>query len=160
MWKRVDQLFGRLREEEAGAFFGPQVAFNGRLQFDGTLRIDGRLEGQIHTTGTLEVGESGELRGLITVGTLINGGRIAGTVVAMDRVRLLASSVLVGTVQAPLLAIEEGARFQGQSDNMVSDGRLGHRTGIVQPQDGILSSQQAPLLIDYAPGPSAATPPA
>lgn len=159
MWKRMDQLFSRLREEDGGAFFGPHVSFNGRLQFNGTLRIDGRLEGQVHTTGTLEVGGSGELRGLITVGTLINGGRIAGTVVAMDRVRLLASSVLVGTVQAPLLAIEEGARFQGQSEKMVPAGRLDHQAESVHPQDGILNSRPAPLLIDYA-GPSAATPPA
>lgn len=158
MWKRVDKFFGGLRDEESGAFFGPHVAFNGRLHFDGTLRIDGRLEGQIHTTGTLEVGGSGELKGLITVGTLINGGRIAGTVIA-DRVRLLASSVLVGSVHAPLLAIEEGARFQGQSELEPPRRRLRHQAGEVQPEEGLLRSQPAPVLIDCAPVTPVARPP-
>lgn len=158
MWKRFQKLFGNLHEEE-GAFFGPHVAFNGHLQFHGTLRIDGRLEGQIHTSGTLEVGGSGQLKGVITAGTLINGGRIAGTIVA-DRVRLLPSSLLVGDVHAPLLAIESGARFQGWSG---PDGgrsrRLEHQPAGAAADRGIMHLQPTSALIDRKAGTPAARPP-
>lgn len=159
MWKRLQKLFGTLREEEDGAFFGPHVAFQGQLQFDGTLRIDGRLEGQIHTTGTLEVGGSGQLKGVITAGTLINGGRIAGTVVA-DRVQLLAASVLVGDVHAPLLAIESGARFQGWSGPDGGRGRrLEHLPVGAAADRGVMHLHPASALIDRAVGTPAARPP-
>ena len=34
------------------------VDFKGVVNFDGTVRVDGRVEGEIHTTGTLIVGET------------------------------------------------------------------------------------------------------
>lgn len=113
--------------EESCTVLGRSVALKGRLVFTGTVRIDGHLEGEIQTTGDLEVGTGGVLKGIIRVGTLINRGKVQGKVTATDRVRLLDSSVLVGDVDTPLLSIEEGARFKGLCNrgspvhDMVSD---------------------------------------
>lgn len=103
-------------DEENFTFLGRGVNFKGVVSFDGTVRIDGRLEGEIHTKGTLMVGEHAVLKGIITAGTLISGGKINGTVTAIDKVQLLKSGVLIGEVHAPSFSMEEGAHFQGICD--------------------------------------------
>jgi cytoskeletal protein CcmA (bactofilin family) len=133
------------KPEESFTVLGRSVALNGILCFSGTVRIDGRLEGEIHTKGDLEVGTGGVLKGTISAGTLVNGGKIRGNVTA-DRVRLLPSSVLIGEVETPLLSIEEGARFQGLSNPNAAD-RFSSRGGaqtLLEPPPGYPT---APRLI-------------
>ncbi len=43
--------------DENFTFLGRGVDFKGVINFDGTVRIDGRLEGEVHTKGTLVIGE-------------------------------------------------------------------------------------------------------
>src|SRR5881397_4431870 len=103
-------------DEENFTFLGRGVNFKGVVSFDGTVRIDGRLEGEIHTKGTLMVGEHAVLKGIITAGTLISGGKINGTITASEKVQLLKSGTLIGEVHAPSFSMEEGAHFQGLCD--------------------------------------------
>jgi cytoskeletal protein CcmA (bactofilin family) len=97
-------------------FLGKGARFKGSINFDGTIRIDGRLEGEIHTKGTLIVGEHAEIEGDITADTVISGGKITGNIVAAQKVQLLAPGTLVGTVKAPLFSIEEGVGFTGSCE--------------------------------------------
>ena len=102
--------------DEALTFLGRGVNFKGVFSFDGTVRIDGRLEGEIHTKGTLMVGEQAMIKGTISAGTLISNGKINGTVTAHEKVQLLKSAVLVGEVHTPSLSVEEGAHIHGTCD--------------------------------------------
>jgi cytoskeletal protein CcmA (bactofilin family) len=94
-------------------FVGQNCTINGTLNFTGTMRIDGRIEGQIVTSGTLIVGEGGQIHSDVQAAVVVCGGTIDGNIVARERVQLLAPSVLTGTVRTPLLIIEEGAQFNG-----------------------------------------------
>jgi len=94
-------------------FAGQHCTIHGTLNFTGTMRIDGRIEGQIVTSGTLIVGEGGQVHADIQANVVVCGGAIEGNVIAKERVQLLAPSVLTGTVRTPLLIIEEGAQFNG-----------------------------------------------
>lgn len=102
--------------DENFTFLGKGVRFNGVVHFDGTVRIDGRLDGEIHTKGTLVVGENAVIKGIITAGTMTSGGKIQGNVTATERVHLLKSAVMVGDVRSPAFSMEDGAHFQGQCD--------------------------------------------
>lgn len=95
---------------------GKDVAFKGVVHFESTVRLDGCFEGEIHTKGVLVVGEHAVIRGAISVGTLISGGKIQGNVTATDKVQLLKSAVLLGDVKSPTFSIEEGAYFKGFAD--------------------------------------------
>jgi len=99
--------------EEAFTFLGKGAMFKGIITFDSEIRIDARIEGEIHTKGTLIVGEHGIIDGDIIAAVVINGGRITGNVIASEKVQLLAPGVLIGTIKTPLLSMEEGARFRG-----------------------------------------------
>jgi len=92
------------------------VELKGEIKVDGTVRIDGRLEGEVHTKGEVIVGEDGVVKGTITAGSLISSGRIKASVTATERVQLLKTAILIGEVHSPIMAMEEGAKFQGVSD--------------------------------------------
>ncbi|WP_447978798.1 bactofilin family protein [Candidatus Nitrospira bockiana] len=102
--------------DENFTFLGRGVDFKGVIRFDGTVRVDGRLEGEIHTTGTLIVGEHAVIKGLVVAGTVICGGRINATVTATEKVQLLKSAVLIGDIRTPALAMEEGAHHHGMCE--------------------------------------------
>jgi cytoskeletal protein CcmA (bactofilin family) len=92
------------------------VLLRGEMRVEGTVRIDGRLEGDLHTTGTVVIGEDGIVQGTISAGTVINSGKIKATVTATERLQLLKTGILVGEVHAPAFSMEDGAKFQGSSD--------------------------------------------
>jgi cytoskeletal protein CcmA (bactofilin family) len=140
MWEHNDQQPSAIAKD-GFAYFGKGVEFRGKLSFDGTIRIDGRLEGEIDTNGTIEVGDAAVLQGIIHVGTLINSGMIKGTITATNKVHLRKSSVLIGEVDTPLLSIEEGAHLQG----LCNKGPCTCNTQESQDQGLGLATSQVPL---------------
>lgn len=111
-------------------FLGKGVDFKGVLNFNGTVRVDGRVEGEIHTTGTLILGEHAVITGIIDAGTLMTSGKINGTVTATERVQILKPAVLIGDVHTPSITIEDGAHFHGMCH--MGDHQWGEED---QPQD-------------------------
>ncbi len=99
--------------EDISAFVGKGVEFKGTISYSGTVRIDGCLDGEIHTDGTLLVGEEAVIQAKITAGTIVSKGKITGDVVAKDRVKLRAPAVMNGSVKTPMLSMEDGVLFNG-----------------------------------------------
>ncbi len=98
------------------AFVGKGVEFKGIISYDGTVRIDGHLDGEVHTDGTLLVGEDATLSAKVSAGTVISKGKITGDIVAREKVRLLSPAVLTGSVKTPVLSMEEGVLFNGDCE--------------------------------------------
>ena len=99
--------------EDVIAFVGKGVEFKGTITYNGTVRIDGHLDGEIHTDGTLLVGEEAVLTAKVSAGTVISKGKITGDIAAKEKVRLLSPAILNGSVKAPTLSMEEGVLFNG-----------------------------------------------
>lgn len=95
------------------AFVGKGVEFRGVITYNGTVRIDGHLDGEIHTEGTLLVGEEAILTAKVSAVTVISRGKITGDVIAKEKVRLLSPAILNGSVKSPVLSMEEGVLFNG-----------------------------------------------
>jgi cytoskeletal protein CcmA (bactofilin family) len=116
MWaigEKTAQIGG---SNENFTFLGKGVDFKGVVNFDGTIRVDGRLEGEIHTTGTLIVGDHAVIKGIISAGILMTSGKINGTVTATEKVQILKPGVLIGDIRTPAISIEDGAHFHGMCD--------------------------------------------
>ena len=116
MWGLKDKTKQKLADDGNFTFLGKGVDFKGVVHFEGTVRIDGRLEGEVHTKGTLIVGEHAVIKGTITAGTLVSGGKIHGNVTAAEKVQLLKPGVLIGDIRTPAITVEEGAHFHGACD--------------------------------------------
>jgi len=96
------------------AFLGSGSRFEGKLNFDEMVRIDGFFLGEIISSDTLIVGDTAEIEGSIDVGALIISGRFKGNIKATALVEFRAPAQIEGTVETPLLKIEEKVVFNGE----------------------------------------------
>lgn len=100
---------------EINALLGRGTEFTGKLTFEGRVRIDGRFQGEIFSDDVLIVGEGGEVRAEVEVGTLIvRGGVIWGNVRATQLIEIWAPGRVYGNLAAPQLFIDKGVVFEGQ----------------------------------------------
>ncbi len=109
--ERVGSDFGEIR-----AFLGEGTQFKGVLSFAGAVRIDGHVEGEVVGEELLIIGEPGQVKAEIEVGTLVVSGRVQGTITARERVELLRPSRVTGTIRTPCLVVAEGALFNGNCE--------------------------------------------
>ena len=116
MWAIGEKKAQAGSDHENFTFLGKGVDFKGVLDFDGTVRVDGRVDGEIHTTGTLIVGEHAVIKGIVSAAIVMNSGRINGTVTATEQVQILKPGVLIGDIRTPAISIESGAHFHGTCD--------------------------------------------
>jgi cytoskeletal protein CcmA (bactofilin family) len=95
------------------AILGKGSEFEGKLRFEGTVRIDGKFKGEVHSEGTLIVGESANLEGDVVVNAAMISGEMRGNVKARTKVELHAPAKLFGNIETPVLVIQEGVIFDG-----------------------------------------------
>lgn len=100
--------------KEVVAFFGAGVECIGEIWYEGNVQIDGRLEGSVHTKGTLIIGDGAVVKAKIEAGTVICKGNIHGDIVAKESIKLLSPGVIDGTMSAPRLVVETGGVFNGR----------------------------------------------
>jgi len=105
-----DAAFGK---EKIVAFIGQGVEFKGTINYKGSVRIDGKLDGELHTEGTLLVGKEAVITAKISAGSVISKGQITGDIEAKEKVLLLSSANMDGSLNTPQLSIEEGVIFNG-----------------------------------------------
>ena len=86
----------------------------GEISFEGTLRVDGCAAGFLRSlTGTLVIGESGEVEADIVVAIAIIDGLLRGNIHATERVVLGSHARVFGNIESPALSIAPGAVFEG-----------------------------------------------
>jgi hypothetical protein len=71
MWAMKERGQQTEQDSENFTLLGRGVDFKGVVNFEGTVRVDGRVEGEIHTTGTLIVGEHAVIEGIVSAGVLM-----------------------------------------------------------------------------------------
>jgi cytoskeletal protein CcmA (bactofilin family) len=120
---------------------GERSEFEGKLKFEGTVRIDGRFKGEIHSSGTLIIGEKAVVEGDIDVGSCVIVGRLDGNVSAQSKLELHTPAVVSGNIVAPVLVIQEGVTFDGSC--RTSGGAQGPKGGIKKPSS---MSEQSELI--------------
>lgn len=123
------------------AFIGKSVEFKGTISYNGTVRIDGFLDGEIHTDGTLLVGEEAVITAKVSAGTIVCMGKITGNVTAVTKVKLMSPAVLNGSVKTPMLSIEDGVLFNGTLEMTQAVQTLSRDTSLRSDDD----SDVAPL---------------
>ncbi|WP_291317387.1 polymer-forming cytoskeletal protein [Desulfuromonas sp.] len=102
-----------LAKSDIKAFLGPGSQFDGKLVFNEIVRLDGTFRGEISSKDTLIVGEGADLQAEVLVGTLVLSGRFRGTIKAATRVELRAPARVEGSIETPVLTVEEGVVFNG-----------------------------------------------
>ena len=56
------------------------VEIKGNIKFSGELSLDGKLEGEIHTDGTLQLGDGRIINGNINAQSVVVRGKVHGNI--------------------------------------------------------------------------------
>src|SRR5437773_8520199 len=114
-------MFGRksgkpaVKGNDLTAFIDEGSEIEGKYTFNGTVMLNGRFRGEIVSNDTLIVGEKGVINASIRAGVVLINGEVAGNVMASARVEIRGSARVVGDGEAPVVAMQEGARCVARS---------------------------------------------
>lgn len=95
---------------------GSDVEIKGTLKFTGELTFEGKLEGEIHTDGTLNLGDTAVINGNIDAQSVVVRGKVTGNINAKDKIDIKAKAELFGDIKATKLVIEEGVTYVGKTE--------------------------------------------
>src|SRR5438094_10355608 len=93
---------------------GPETRIAGPLSGKDDLEVHGTVDGPVHGEASVTVAAGARIGGEVRGRDVIIGGELQHAVFASGTVRVLASAVMTGDIEAPRVAIDEGAVFDGQ----------------------------------------------
>lgn len=107
-----------MNEQSArGAVIGPSIQIDGTLKGDEDLLIQGKVDGTIELKkNSVTIGESGIVKADIFAHTVVVEGEVEGKIVGSERVVMRKTAKIRGTLIAPRVMLEDGARFNGTID--------------------------------------------
>jgi len=114
--------------------------FEGRLTFVGVLIVNGKFQGELISSDTVIIGETGVVQADLRVGTVILAGQISGHITASERVELRLTARILGDIATPVLVLEEGVIFDGHC-KMTGNGLKVLQTNGEEPRVKLLESQ-------------------
>jgi cytoskeletal protein CcmA (bactofilin family) len=110
-------MFGRKSSSDNMAsvetVIGKSTKVEGKLVSAGAVRIDGSLDGEVNIEGDLVVGESGQLKAMVSARNLLVVGTINGDVVTSGKLEIAPTGKIEGDVQTARLIVEAGGCTPG-----------------------------------------------
>jgi cytoskeletal protein CcmA (bactofilin family) len=95
-------------------WIGRGIDVRGDIAFSDRLQVDGKTSGKLTSdSGTLIIGESGQVEAQIDVGVCVVHGTVRGNLVAKSKLEIRKTGRIHGDVITPVLLVEEGAVFNG-----------------------------------------------
>ena len=114
--KGASDSLPRNREAEVVAV-GAAVIIRGDITGKGDLVISGRVEGTVDLPGNdANLEKTGFMEGGILANNVNVRGKVQGDIEARRKVTIYATGTVIGTIIAPRIQIEDGARFKGRID--------------------------------------------
>lgn len=92
------------------------VEIKGNIKFSGELMLDGKLEGEIHTDGTLQLGDNATINGNINAQSVVVRGKVHGNINVREKIEIKSKAELFGDIRASKLVIEEGVTYVGKTE--------------------------------------------
>ncbi|HEY2749253.1 MAG TPA: polymer-forming cytoskeletal protein [Polyangia bacterium] len=93
---------------------GPETRIAGPLSGKDDLEVHGTVDGPVRGEASVTIAAGARIGGEVRGRDVIVGGELGHPVFATGTVHLLATAVLTGDIEAPRVAIDEGAVFDGQ----------------------------------------------
>jgi cytoskeletal protein CcmA (bactofilin family) len=106
-------------------WIGRGIEVKGDISFADRLQVDGKSTGKLTSeSGTLIIGESGQLEEQVDVGVCVVHGEVRGNIIARSKLEIRRTGRVHGDVLTPVLLVEEGAAFNGAIRMSQESGRL------------------------------------
>ncbi len=110
------------------------TVFDGVLRTAGNLRVAGQATGDLACEGTLAIEEGGRVHARIVAAQITVAGTLSGEITCLGTLHLLATGRIFGRLTSAALAVQEGARYEGELRMMNTAEELG-QDGRAAPVD-------------------------
>lgn len=95
------------------SIIGPGMRVIGDCETEGSVRIEGEVKGAVRAGKAVVIGRDGVVHGDVYTQDAVVSGTVTGSVIAVSRLELQATSRIDGDIQARRLQLEEGAVLNG-----------------------------------------------
>jgi cytoskeletal protein CcmA (bactofilin family) len=92
---------------------GSTLRFKGDLSAGEDLLIHGQVEGNIGPAPRVTIGPEARLKATVTADVIVVEGHVEGDLNANESIIVRKSAQIRGNIQAPIVNIAEGAKFNG-----------------------------------------------
>lgn len=90
------------------------TAWSGDLESTGSLHIHGRVEGTLTARDSIFIAEEADVDAVIRAANVTIAGKVRGSVHCTERFEVLPCGKVTGDIQAPAIAIHDGAVLAGE----------------------------------------------
>jgi cytoskeletal protein CcmA (bactofilin family) len=101
------------KDEFVNSIIGEGSSFSGSIELKGLLRVDGDFSGVIKRADKVLVSKTGRVKSSIRSRVVVIGGAVHGDIIADERVTVLSTALVIGSIQTPVLTVEEGVLLHG-----------------------------------------------
>jgi len=123
---------------------GKSVVIKGELNGSEDLTIEGQVEGKIELRqNVLTIGPNGKIKAEVFAKSVIVLGEVIGNVSATEKVDIRDNGSVDGDIEAPRVAIADGAHFRGSIDMQRSGAASGVKPA-AKPADAKPEVKSAP----------------
>ena len=159
MWKREEPVqpvtppvvgpIGSAPADEAGSanpkvVIGKSIVVKGELSGSEDLTVEGQVEGKIALKQhVLTVGVHGRIRAQVFAKSVVVLGEVIGNIEATEKVAIRNEGTVEGDINAPRVAIAEGAKFRGGIDMQQGQGQPGNGS---EPKAGSEPRRSVPAV--------------
>ena len=119
IWEQVSGTSGSgsSGSSKDSTIISKSILIKGEIAGEEDLTIQGRVEGTMTLKNNhVTVGESGHLTGDLHGKLISVDGEVEGNLIAEEKIQLLPSAVVEGDMRAPVISLQEGAKFKGRID--------------------------------------------
>ncbi|MCC2686977.1 MAG: polymer-forming cytoskeletal protein [Paenibacillaceae bacterium] len=94
---------------------GEGTVVEGKMISSGGIRVEGQVIGDLECEGDVTVGEHAMMKSNITAANITIAGQVSGNIIAKEKLVILPTGQLLGTIDVRSFTIMEGGVFQGTS---------------------------------------------
>ena len=99
--------------DDLTAFIDEGSEIEGTCTFSGTVMLNGTVRGEVASSDTVIIGETGIAHATVRAGAIFVSGQVTGNLVATHRLEMRSPARVFGDIEAPVVTMEEGVLFQG-----------------------------------------------
>jgi cytoskeletal protein CcmA (bactofilin family) len=94
---------------------GEGTVVEGKMISSGGIRVEGQVIGDLECEGDVTVGEHAVMKSNITAANITIAGQVSGNIIAKEKLVILPTGQLLGTIDVRSFTIMDGGVFQGTS---------------------------------------------
>jgi len=142
-----DQVERPAAPEDCSSTIGSGSIWQGNFQTDGSVRLDGKVSGEVKAAGTVIITQGAQVNAVIQARFVVIGGSFDGQLYCSERLELLPTSRIKGSMTTPQISVGEGAFIDGEI-HMVEESTpvaapAGKQFAAVKPLNSDISNTRA-----------------